>query len=160
MTKSSPPNKNTEDFPFFLDKEGHWFNEGVEITHVRTCLLFSKSLKKGRGGKYYIKVGRECAEVIIEDTPYIVKSVTVQAGPEGIANKYLLHLNDGTKESLEPQTLSFGKDNVMYCKVKNGSEKARFLRPAYYQICSQIEFDETEESYQLPWNGKKVPVNY
>ncbi len=159
MSTLSPPDNKLQDVPFFLDKEGRWFNEGVEITHARTCLLFSQSLQRGHDGKYYIKIGRESAAVILEDTPYIVKSVTAQAGSGGEADTYLLDLNDDTKESLAPHTITIGKNNVMYCKVKGGAEQARFLRPAYYQICSHIEYDESGQGYQLPWKGLKVPVN-
>jgi hypothetical protein len=142
----------------FLDKEGRWFHEGVEITHVRTCLLFSRNLRRDATGRYAVRVGDESAEVVLEDAPYMVKSVTIQEGPAGLPNNYILHLNDGTQESLAPGALTASGQNVLYCKVKGGSERARFLRAAYYQICVQLRSDEEGERYWLPWRDKKIPI--
>jgi hypothetical protein len=144
--------------PLFLDKEGRWFHEGVEITHVRTCRLFSKNLSRDATGRYSVRVGHESAEVVVEDAPYIVTSVTIQEGPAGRPNDYLLHLNDETQESLAIESLTVSRQNVLYCKVKGGSERARFLRAAYYQICVQLHCDEKGEQYWIPWRDKKIPI--
>ncbi len=83
---------NVKDSGLFFDKEGRWFHEGVEITHRRTCVLFSRNLHKG---------------------------------PDG---------------------------------VKDGSERARFLRPAYYQICLKIQNSEEENRFWIPWRGGKILI--
>jgi len=142
----------------FLDKEGRWFHEGVEITHIRTCLLFSKNLERDRVGNYSVRVGSESAEVVVEDVPYIVRSVTIQEGPDGLPTDYILHLNDETQEFLALGSLAVSTQNVMYCQVKGGSERARFLRAAYYQICVPLQCDEKGERYWLPWRDKKIPI--
>jgi hypothetical protein len=142
----------------FLDKEGRWFHEGVEITHERTCRLFSKNIRRDATGRYCVCVGHESAEVAVEDVPYIVTSVTIQEGPGGRVNDYIVHLNDETQESLTLGSLSVSRQNVLYCKVKGGSERARFLRAAYYQICVELQCDEKGERYWLPWRDKKIPI--
>jgi len=142
----------------FLDKEGRWFHEGVEITHERTCRLFSKNIRRDATGRYSVRVGRESAEVVVEDVPYIVRSVTIQEGPGGRANDYILHLNDETQEFLAHGSLAVSRQNVLYCMVKGGSERARFLRTAYYQICLQLQCDEKGERYWLPWRDKEIPI--
>jgi hypothetical protein len=145
--------------PLFLDKEGRWFHEGVEITHLRTCLLFSKNLKRDPTGTYYVRIGRESAQVALEDAPYTIRSVTIQEGPGKLPSDYILHLNDETRELLVPESLTVGAHNVLYCRVKAGSERARFLRPAYYQICAKIQYDEKREKYWLPWRDKKILIH-
>ena len=150
---------STEESKIFMDKEGRWFHEGVEISHSRTSLLFSKMLNKGPNGKYYITVKNESVMVELEDAPFVVKSVTVIKNKEGFVQDFILHLNDKSQEPLVPDTLMLGEENVMYCKVKKASERARFLRPAYYQLCSQIEAGETKGQYFLPWQGKKIRIN-
>jgi hypothetical protein len=148
-----------EGYPtLFLDKEGRWFHEGVEVTHVRTCRLFSRNLKRDALGRYFVRVGRESAEVVVEDTPYLVTSVTIQEGPGGQPNDYVLHLNDETQESLTLGPITVSRQNVLYCKVKGGSERARFLRAAYYQICVQLQCDEEGERYWLPWRDQKLQI--
>jgi hypothetical protein len=131
----------------------------VEITHVRTCLLFSKNLRRDATGEYHVRVGPESAEVVVEDAPYIIRSVTIQEGPDGLPNDYILHLNDETQEFLALGSLAVSKQNVMYCKVKGGSERARFLRAAYYQICVALQCDEKGGRYWLPCGDKKIPIH-
>jgi hypothetical protein len=152
-TSSQPSAQKS--IPLFLDKEGKWFHEGIQITHVRTVELFSRSLVKETDGGYSIKIGSEYSRVQVEDTPYMVTSLSVQHGETGKPCEYLLRLNDGRKEFLDPGTLTTNSDNVLYCRVRNGTEKARFLRPAYYDFCSHIEVDEKGVSYWLPWRGRR-----
>jgi hypothetical protein len=143
----------------FLDKEGRWFHEGVEITHVRTRLLFSKSIRRDLAGNYYVHVGAECAEVIVEDAPYTITSVTLQEEPDGPPQGYVLHLNDETQEPLESGSLVVSEENVMYCRVKGGKERARFLRAAYYQICTKLQYDETNDRYWLPCSDRQITIH-
>lgn len=144
----------------FLDKEGRWFHEGVEITHERTLRLFSRSLERHPDGTYRLKIGDESVPVYIEDTAFVVRSVAVQTDQQGIPTTYTLLLSDGEEESLNPETLEIGENNVMYCRVKNGYEKARLLRPAYYQLCSFLECDEAAQTFWLPWQGRKVGLPF
>ena len=148
-----------ESVSLFLDKEGRWFHEGVEVTHARTCLLFAKNIRRDPTGRYYVRVGPESAEVVVEDAPYTIRSVTVQETHDGRPQDYILHLNDETQESLESGSLFVGDENVMYCKVKEGSERARFLRAAYYQICSRLEYDERSDRYWLPCNDRRITIS-
>jgi len=55
------------------------------------------------------------------------------------ASGFRLRLNDDSEEPLDPATLSVGTGNVLYTRVKGGSTRARFLRPAYYQLAPAIE---------------------
>jgi len=143
---------------FFLDREGRWFHKGVEVTHKRTLALFFRSLSRGPDGRYFVTVSRDRAVVELEDTPFLVTSVTVNRDDKGVPNTYTLFLNDGTNEPLDPRTLSIRQDNVMYCTVKNGTDEARFLRPAYYQVCAHIQPGEPEGRYILPWMSQNVQI--
>jgi len=143
----------------FLDKEGRWFHEGVEITHGRTRLLFSKSIRRDASGKYGVHVGPVSAEVIVEDAPYTIKSVTILEGDGGHPKGYILLLNDETQECLESDSLTVSEQNVMYCRVKEGAERARFLRAPYYQICTKLEYDEIEDRYWLPCSDREIRIH-
>lgn len=155
-----PSGKAPDKPTLFLDKEGRWFHEGVEITHERTLLLFRRNLQRNQDGTYVLRIGLECAEVEVEDTPYTVKSVTVRGGDGGVPIGYLLHLNDGTVEALAPETLTVTPDNVLYCTVKDSDARARFLRPAYYQLCAHLSGDaEREDVFWLPVGNRKVRIS-
>jgi hypothetical protein len=141
----SEPNSLDPRGEIFLDKEGRWFHEGVEITHARTLELFSRSICADAGGGYRLQIGREWARIQVEDTPLVVREATFQG------ERVELGLNDRSREFLDPASLRVGRENVLYCRVKGGRFPARFLRPAYYQLASRLEQDE--DGYFLQVDG-------
>ena len=58
LLSMSEPNSLDPRGEIFLDKEGRWFHEGVEITHARTLELFSRSICADAGGGYRLQIGR------------------------------------------------------------------------------------------------------
>ena len=134
----------------FLDKEGRWFHEGVEITHRLTVELFSRSLQPDLTGGYKLVIGLEWAPVRVEDTPYVVRQVTFEA------DRAVLRLNDGTVEELAEATLRQNADNVLYCDVKECRFPARFLRPAYYQLMERLR--ECEGGFAVDLRGRLWPI--
>ena len=142
----------------FLDREGRWFHEGVQVTHERTVAMFFRSLSKGPDGRYVLRVGRETAVVDVEDTPFLVLSVTVCTDDSGSIEAYRLLLNDDTEEDLDPATLTVEADGIPYCRVKGGADKARFKRPAYYQLCAHVQPGAGEGLFVLPLRDGTVPI--
>ena len=71
---------------------------------------------------------------------------------------FKIFLNDETEEELNLESLSVGKDNVLYCAVKNGKFKARFLRPSYYRLTEHM-LQEGEDRFYIPLNGRKYYIN-
>lgn len=137
----------------FLDKEGRWFHEGVEITHQLTRELFSRSLQPDPECGYKLVIGLEWAPVRVEDTPYMVRGVSIEN------DRALLHLNDGTTEELAEATLRQAPDNVLYCDVKECRFPARFLRPAYYQLMERLcEDGQCESGFAVQLSGRKWPI--
>ena len=84
-----------EDPPLFLDKEGRWFHEGEEITHARTCLLFSRSLRRDPTGSYYVSVGDESSrvELIVLITPHIIETPSQAEGAQRLEDVQRLATN-------------------------------------------------------------------
>ncbi len=142
----------------FLSKDAKWFHEGVEITHKGIIRIFSRQIQKSADGKYFLQIGKEYANVEVEDTAWFVAAVSVIRNPGGHIKDYLLHLSDGTKEPLEPESLFLKQDKALYCKVKKGAENARFSRSAYHQIAMEFVFPENDESCLLPWKDERIPV--
>lgn len=122
-----------------IDKEGKWWYEDKEIIHPAIYKFFNEQLRKDDEGRYFIRVKNQICYIEVEDAPFVVTYAARIDYPDGSPSRYLIKLNDGTQETLDLSSLSIGKDNVMYCMVKGGRFKARFLRPAYYQITSFIE---------------------
>jgi hypothetical protein len=142
----------------FLNKEGRWYHQGVEITHERTCALFYRNLKKGSDGYYYVKIGVESAKVIIEDVPYVIRSLDILRGPDGDVIDYRLLLNDDSCEFLDPETLFVGERDALYCTVGRGEHLARFSSPAYQLLCTMVEYREEDDRYWIPWRTRHMYI--
>lgn len=114
-------------------RDGRWYADGQVIENQRIAALFSQHVQRRPDGGYRLRIADEQAPIIVEDTPYVV--VGAELGADGVM---WIDLNDHSRERLDPQTLEVGVDEVLYCRVKAGSEPARFLRQAYYQVAAHI----------------------
>ena len=146
-----PSNIDINQLQLSIDAEGNWRHEGVRITHERTWRLFYSVLNIDDQGRYFISVGKEKAFVHVEGTPFIVTALRITE--QGIR----LRLNDDSHQVLNPETLRFSKENVPYCKIREGKMEARFSRTAYYELAEHIREENgrfvlefNEEKYLLP----------
>ena len=110
-------------------RDGRWYSDDEVIPNRAICRLFSQHLRVLPDGRGRLEIGEDKADVIIEDTPWVVTAV--DGDPE---SGFAVVLNDDTREPLDPATLAVGRDDVLYCRVKGGAYEARFLRPAYYAL--------------------------
>lgn len=128
--------------------DGRWYADDAPVVHPRLARLFSRYLRRKADGGYEIWIDeRYHADVTVDDTPYVVTTVEPEAD-----GQFTLDLSDGTNELLDPDSLRVSADNVLYCRVKNGREPARFLRSAYYQLAQFIE-DAGNGRFQLRCAG-------
>lgn len=133
-------------------RDGNWYSDDERIDNPRIALLFSKSLKRNPDGSYFLEAGGERAAVEVEDTPYVVKAVEGDA-----AGGFTLVLNDEEREALDPTSLEIGPDNVLYCRVKRGQTRARFLRSAYYHL-SDCLHDAGRGGFVLVMAGRRYAL--
>jgi hypothetical protein len=113
-------------------RDGRWYADGQVIENRRIAALFSQHVHRRPEGGYMLRIADEQAPIVVDDTPYVVTGVEIADGA------LWLELNDHSRERLDPRTLQIGAGEVLYCRIKGGSEAARFLRPAYYQVAAQI----------------------
>jgi hypothetical protein len=143
----------------YVDKEGAWFHKGAPIIHRELLVLFYQCIRLDEEGRYIIKFKDQVCRLDVEDTPFVIlRTDFVPAGPDGEAERFVLHLIDHTKEDLVPESLSIGPDHVLYCKVKDKQFLARFSRPSYYQIAEYIHEEQSTDRYFLYLNKKKYYV--
>ena len=117
-------------------RDGRWYADGQPIVNPRIARLFSQSVHRTADGSYELRVAEERAKITVDDTPYVITGAAVDE-----AGTAWIELNDESREALDPHSLVVGEDEVLYCRVKAGSEPARFLRPAYYQLADRIAAD-------------------
>lgn len=136
-----------------IDEEGRFLHRGEPITHARTLEVLWASLERTADGRYLVRIGRESGYVTLEAAPYAVRGVL-----EGPGGAPWLFLSDGSREPLDPGTLSVGADGVLRCVVKGGHE-ARFTRPA--QITLGLALEESPPGsgrFALLVNGIRHPI--
>lgn len=136
-------------------RDGHWYNDEERIENPRIALLFSRSLKRGPDGGYYLQVAEERAPVTVEDTPYVV--VTVEDAPDG---GLIVVTNDEEREPLDPATLVVGSEHVLYCTIKEGRFRARFLRSAYYHLANRFVAEDGGKGFAIEIGGRRYPIRY
>jgi len=133
--EKKPPAKREKYFTvpadIFLSKDGEWFHEGIQITHRKILEQLNRSLHR-EGEDYFVTIGWERSKVVIEDAPYLVRGVREEA------DHLVLELSDATDEKFDPETLTIGPHNVPYALVKKTKDRARFSRPAYYQLARHM----------------------
>jgi hypothetical protein len=115
-------------------KDGLWYSDDEVIPNRAIRRLFSQAMKVLPDGRGRLELGEDRADVVIEDTPWVV--VRVDGDP---AAGFTVVLNDETHEPLDPASLRVGAEHVLYCRVKGGAHEARFLRPAYYDLLRHAE---------------------
>jgi hypothetical protein len=105
-------------------------------------------------------MGKQRCYLEVEDTPLVITGVLHTAEREGDKPEQLLlaikHLE--TRESLDPESLWIGEQNVLYCRVMEGEIPARFLRPAYYQLAEFIQEDKEQNRFYLSLGGKRFYI--
>jgi uncharacterized protein len=136
-----------------IDREGRFLHRGEPITQARTLEVLWSSLSRVPDGRYLVRIGRESGYVAIEDAPYAVRGVADEGGGAPI-----LLLSDGTREPLDPATLSVDREGVLRCVVK-GAHAARFTRPAHLALGFSLEEDPPGSArYALTVGGRRWPV--
>ena len=132
-------------------RDGRWYADDEPIPNPRIAQLFSKSVVRQADGTYRIEIGWDKAPIEVEDTPYVVRSVdSTDAGG------FVVELNDESREPLVLASLSISADNVLYCAVKRGAERARFLRAAYYQLAPFLH--ESDGRFVVRVEARDYPI--
>ncbi|MBN2124464.1 MAG: DUF1285 domain-containing protein [Deltaproteobacteria bacterium] len=148
------PDKDIPPCMITIDREGRWYYKGAEMIHREFIRLFYENLSRDSLGRYIITWAGEQCVLDVEDTPFVIRKAFLRDESDG--PRFMLLLSDDMEEALLPDTLYVGKENVLYCLVKNRAFPGRFSRPAYYQLAAYLE--EEEGRFFLPLNGQRYLV--
>jgi hypothetical protein len=141
-----------------IDKEGVWYYQGAEIIRQDILEMFYSSMERDEQGRYLLWMNKEVCWLEVEDTPWIVKEVNFISGKEGNPPAFQVRLSDNSMEVLNLEGLWMSKENVLYCKIKEGRFHARFSRPAYYEFSKYIQYNERTHQYFVTLNDKNYIV--
>jgi hypothetical protein len=138
-----------------IDKEGIWYYKGAHMFRKDILCVFFKHLQIDECGKYLIELNEERCYLDVEDTVFVVGAVYKTKLPDDGRYQIDVLLTDDSCEKLEMSSLYIGKENVLYCRVKEGKFAARFSRNSYYQLAEFIEQSENGKHYFINLNDKK-----
>jgi hypothetical protein len=142
-----------------IDKEGIWYYKGAHMFRKEILSVFFENLKIDDCGKYLIELDGERYYLDVEDTAFVVAAVSKTKLQDVGLEQIDVILNDDSCEKLEINSLYEGKDNILYCRVKQGIFAARFLRKSYYQLAEFIEQSENENNFFIALNGEKYYIS-
>ncbi len=132
--------------PIFIKKSGAWYHGNTEIVNEKVIHYFFSALQK-IGGRYYLVTDQEREEVIVEDTPLLVRrvffyEVFVEGKGNSAANEACeaeLFCQNHHRFSLIPEKFFIRKDGEWITEVFYKGEwwPVRFLDGAKQDLCSQ-----------------------
>ncbi len=131
-----------------LDEQGRWHHQGQRFDNPRLSDLFSRSVNRTEGGTWVLEIGPFTYPITVDDTGFFVRAVNWKASPP------MLHLSDRSTEALEPASLEYRAPGKLYCAVKDGRFRARFLRSAYHSIIPHLE--QRDSSIVLAIDGQEI----
>ena len=141
-----------------IDKEGIWYYKGAHMFRKDILCVFFEHLQIDECGKYLIELNEERCYLNVEDTVFVVGAVYKTKLPDGGRDQIDVLLSDDSCEKLEISSLYIGKDNVLYCRVKEGKFAARFSRNSYYQLAEFIEQSENGSHFFINLNDEKYMI--
>jgi hypothetical protein len=143
----------------FVDEEGDWFNEGIPVSREDIVQFFLEHVQELPDGSYAIVWGGCRCGFRAADTPFVVSRVDSTGGPDPGGGHILLKLKHLPEPvALDAGTLVSAANNVLYCRIHEGRCRARFSRPAYYQLAQWIEEDEGTGGFCLRIGEKRFAI--
>jgi uncharacterized protein len=143
-----------------IDKEGTWYYRGAHMFRKEIMSVFFESIRIDECGKYRIEMGDEICSLDVEDTAFVVTAVYKTRLENDTEDRIDIRLTDDSMEKLDLSTLHVGKNNVLYCSVKNRKFPARFSRNSYYQMAEFIEQEAKENCFFINLNNEKHHINH
>ena len=133
-----------------IDRDGDWYDEGVQVTHPGILANLRSNLKKDAEG-YFIQT-RVRIPVKVDDAPFVLTRIERRGEA--------LHavLNDGSEERVDPASIRLGRGDAPYCAVKPGAFEARFSRAAAFQLLALADYDEASGRGALRLGGREYPL--
>lgn len=146
-----------DDAPIRITARGEWL-QGDDVLHPKVIELFSKHLVPSLDGRYFIQLGFQRYELVVDDTAYFVTSLDVEKNDRGLIERIGLKISDGQRETLRLDSLMQSDDNVFYCRIirRELGVACRFPPALYHTLALDIENDG--EGYYLGVGGTRCRI--
>lgn len=136
-------------------KDGTWCANGQEVINTAVKKLFFENLRRDNEG-YFLQLWHKRIPVEVEDTPFLAETVRELTSENGGIAEFIAYLNDGTRETVQCETIRLGPKNEVYLRVKNSRFEARASISSAYTILKHAE--EKNGTFYLRLHDRKIPV--
>jgi len=126
------------------------WHEGVRVTHPRIHAALLRGVRfLEEEGVFVTALRHFRAQIDVEDTPFFVGAWDGETGE--------LELSDGSREPLDPATLSLDPDDALRCRVKGGRWPARFTHAAQAHLLDRLEPCEGRAGVRIGADWRPAP---
>jgi hypothetical protein len=145
-------------YHYFIDEEGNWYCDGQPVEDRELAAFLSRCLVE-RGGNYLVACEGEVHPVTVADAPLVVRHVHRHVGAGGQLEGAEIELGDGRREMLDGETLEISPQHILYCRATAQGLRARFRRPAYYELMRHLEMEGEFEKFYVAIGGRRYPIH-
>ncbi len=141
-----------------VDENGDWFHCGNKIFRPEILEILYSKLDQTPTGQFVLADSQGSWPIDVADTPFVVSRVDIDRDEPGGERIVIRMKNIPRSEVLDLDTLTVGKDNILYCRVLPRRFLARFSRPAYYQLAEFVHQDGTGQDFYIEVNRERYPI--
>ena len=134
---------------FWMDRFGHWCNEGGRFRHKRLIDYFNASIRRDEHGYFVEQIREQVREKVYflyEDTPLFVIDATLEPPIDML-------LNTRERLILVPGDLFIRADDLY---VQRGEDRIKFTDRVLLKLASRIEYDGGR--YAMRLDGAIYPI--
>jgi hypothetical protein len=144
-------------YQYFIDEEGNWFCDGQPVEDRELAAFLSRCLVE-RGSDYLVACEGEIHPVTVADAPLVVRHVHRRVSAGGALERVEIELMDGRREMLDGNTLEISPQHILYCRATPQGLRARFCRPAYYELMRHLEMEGEFERFYVTIGGRRYVI--
>lgn len=139
-----------EEAVFWMDRFGHWYNEGGRLRHKKIVDYFNAAICRDRDGYFVQQVRDDIVEKVYfryEDTPLFVVDATAE-------DPVRLRLNTRETLALETEQLFIQGDSLY---LQRGEDRIKFSDRALLKLAGRIGYNEAQ-GYELLTPAGNCPI--
>ncbi len=135
---------------FWMDRFGHWYNEGGRFEHKKIIAYFNASIRKDAQGYFVEQIrGDLCEKVYFnyEDTPLFVVDARI------VDEQIQLILNTRETLMLAADSLFIRQDNLY---MQRDDERIKFSDRVLLKLADRVEYDGNQ--YYIATRTGRSPI--
>ena len=135
---------------FWMDRLGHWYNEGGRFEHKKIIAYFNASIRRDAQGYFVVQIRGDLREKVYfnyEDTPLFVVDARL------VGEQIQLILNTRETLPLAADSLFIHQDNLY---MQRDDERIKFSDRVLLKLADRVEYDGNQ--YYIATSTGRSPI--